>query len=242
MIGLLSLMSTTANAATIYKSGQVKIANVYVGDIIFKDCQLYKNNGRALEIYDTDGTTLLQSYPSNGYISNVQPGYHTVVIQRGEGAGATVKIRKLAPEPQVTNVSLDVSTLTLIAGGETAKLIATVTANDDALKGITWSSSETSVATVNNGVVTPVAAGTTVITATSSWDNTKTATCTVTVSPVGYSVALKEGTDDADKWQGKAGEGEYQALPLTGLEAGTAVTVKYNGTKKVKSVKAKKKQ
>lgn len=55
-------------------------------------------------------------------------------------------------------------------------------------------------------------------------------------------VTLADGTDDATSWQGKAGEGEYQALPLIGLEAGTAVTVKYNGTKKVKSVKAKKKQ
>ena len=61
-------------------------------------------------------------------------------------------------------------------------------------------------------------------------------------APAGYSVALKDGTEDASNWQGKAGEGEYQSLPLTGLEAGTAVTVKYNGTKKVKSVKAKKKQ
>ena len=56
-----------------------------------------------------------------------------------------------------------------------------------------------------------------------------------------YTVSMKESTEDAAKWQGKAGEGEYQALPLTGLDAGTAVTVKYNGTKKVKSVKAKKK-
>ena len=61
-------------------------------------------------------------------------------------------------------------------------------------------------------------------------------------APAGYSVALKDGTEDASNWQGKAGSGEYQSLPLTGLEAGTAVTVKYNGTKKVKSVKAKKKQ
>ena len=62
------------------------------------------------------------------------------------------------------------------------------------------------------------------------------------VTPTTVDVTLADGTDDATSWQGKAGEGEYQALPLTGLEAGTAVSVKYNGTKKVKSVKAKKKQ
>ena len=65
----------------------------------------------------------------------------------------------------------------------------------------------------------------------------------VTVAaPATYSVTLKESTEDATSWQGKAGTGDYQELPLTGLEAGTAVSVKYGGTKKVKSVKAKKKQ
>ena len=62
-----------------------------------------------------------------------------------------------------------------------------------------------------------------------------------TPAPAGYSVTMKEGTEDATSWQGKAGEGAYQALPLEGVAAGTAVTVKYNGTKKVKSVKAVKK-
>ena len=62
------------------------------------------------------------------------------------------------------------------------------------------------------------------------------------VTPTTVDVTLADGTEDASNWQGKAGEGEYQSLPLTGLEAGTAVTVKYNGTKKVKSVNAKKKQ
>ena len=62
-----------------------------------------------------------------------------------------------------------------------------------------------------------------------------------TPATTGYSVTLKDDTEDAANWQGKAGEGEYQSLPLTGLEAGTAVNVKYNGTKKVKSVKARKK-
>ena len=56
-----------------------------------------------------------------------------------------------------------------------------------------------------------------------------------------YKVTLKEGTEDATNWQVKVGEGEYQALPLEGVAAGTAVSFKYNGTKKVKSVKVRKK-
>ena len=56
-----------------------------------------------------------------------------------------------------------------------------------------------------------------------------------------YKVSVKEGTDDATSWKGKAGSGEYQDLPLESVAAGTAVTVKYNGSLKVKSVKAKKK-
>ena len=56
-----------------------------------------------------------------------------------------------------------------------------------------------------------------------------------------YTVSLNDGTEDATNWQGKAGEGAYQELPLEGVAANTAVSVKYNGTKKVKSVKAVKK-
>ena len=55
-----------------------------------------------------------------------------------------------------------------------------------------------------------------------------------------YRVSLKGGTEDATSWQGKAGTGEYQALPLEGVALGRAVSVKYSGRKLVKSVKAKK--
>ena len=63
----------------------------------------------------------------------------------------------------------------------------------------------------------------------------------VPAAPATYAITLAEGTEDADKWTVKAGEGESQALPLEGVAAGTAVTVTYSGTKKVKSVKAVKK-
>ena len=56
-----------------------------------------------------------------------------------------------------------------------------------------------------------------------------------------YDLTLADGTDDAANWQGKADEGKYQALPLEGVFAGTAVSLKYGGALKVKSVKAKKK-
>ena len=62
-----------------------------------------------------------------------------------------------------------------------------------------------------------------------------------TPAPAGYTVSMPQDTPDAEKWTARAGtDGTYQQLPLEGVAAGTAVSVKYSGTKKVKSVKAKK--
>ena len=57
------------------------------------------------------------------------------------------------------------------------------------------------------------------------------ATCTVTVSPQTYNVTVKEGTVDAANWSATPN-------PAT---AGQTVTIKYTGTKHVKSIKAVKK-
>jgi len=78
----------------------------------------------------------------------------------------------------VTGVTLDKTSLELTAGGDRATLTATVTPDTATDKNVTWSSSNTSAATVANGVVTPVAAGTATITATAGGQS---ATCTVTV-------------------------------------------------------------
>ena len=78
----------------------------------------------------------------------------------------------------VTSVTLNKSTLELTAGGDTATLTATVLPADATDNTVTWSSDAPGVATVVNGVVTPVAAGTANITATAGG---KSATCAVTV-------------------------------------------------------------
>ena len=59
-------------------------------------------------------------------------------------------------------------------------------------------------------------------------------------APAGYTVSLKDGVKDADKWTVKVGDGEAQALPIGGLkgDGSETVTLQYNGRLKVKGVKA----
>lgn len=81
----------------------------------------------------------------------------------------------------VTGVSLNKTTTTLTVG-DTETLTATVSPNDATDKSVTWSSDDTSVATVDpNGLVTAVGAGTANITVTTT-DGSKTASCAVTVN------------------------------------------------------------
>lgn len=84
---------------------------------------------------------------------------------------------------EVTGVSVSIATMTLVVGGASQTIVATVIPSNASNKEISWSSNNTSVATVVNGVVTPVAAGTATITATTT-NNMKTATCLVTVTTI----------------------------------------------------------
>ena len=77
-------------------------------------------------------------------------------------------------------MTLDNITLTLTAGGTAGTLTPTVAPSNATNKAVTWSSSNESIATVANGVVTPVAAGTATVTVTTE-DGSYTESCTVNV-------------------------------------------------------------
>lgn len=81
---------------------------------------------------------------------------------------------------KVTGVSLDKTSLNLNPGKE-GTLTATITPSNATNQNVTWKSSDTKVATVDNGLVTAVAEGTATITVTTA-DGGKTATCEVTVT------------------------------------------------------------
>lgn len=81
----------------------------------------------------------------------------------------------------VTGVAISSGDQTLTKKGETVQLTAVVSPDNAADKNVTWTSADSSVATVDaNGLVTAVGNGTTVITVTTE-DGRKTASVTVTV-------------------------------------------------------------
>jgi uncharacterized protein YjdB len=103
------------------------------------------------------------------------------------GIGDVASIRALTPEEEVifvTGVSLDREALYLLIG-EYETLIANLYPEYADVTTVIWSSSDTSVATVDrHGIVTAVASGTAIITAT-TLDGGHTADITVSVANAG---------------------------------------------------------
>ena len=119
----------------------------------------------------------------NGKVTAVAEGTATITVTTTDGDfqdTCTVTVTA-PPTVSVTSVTLDKTILTLDVGGSDT-LTATVKPDNATNKAVTWSTSNKNVATVNNGVVTAVGAGTATITAAASDGSGKTATCEVTVN------------------------------------------------------------
>lgn len=85
------------------------------------------------------------------------------------------------PDVAVTGVSLNHDELNMVVGGGTQTLVATIAPTNATNQNVTWVSDDTDVATVENGVVTAVGAGTAHITVTTQ-DGSYSDQCTVNVT------------------------------------------------------------
>jgi len=100
----------------------------------------------------------------------------TATASNGLSASCTVTV----PPVSVTGVTLNRNSMTITTGRE-EQLTATIAPLNATNRNVTWSTSNTSVATVSNGVITARAAGRAIITVT-TLDGNKTAHGTVTVT------------------------------------------------------------
>lgn len=161
---------------------------------------------------------------SNGVVTGKSAGTATITATAtskadpSKTATASCTVNVTAPAQQIV-VTVSPSTAE-VEVGKTTDLTATVTGTKT--NTVTWTSSDETVATVDaNGKVTGVKAGTATITAASTVDNTKKATCTVTVkeADVALSVSL-------DKTTAEVGIGKDITLKAT-TEPTDGVTVKW---------------
>lgn len=151
----------------------------------------------------TDAVTWTSSNPAiaevvNGKITAVSEGRTTISATANENVSAHILVTVTKKVIAITGVTLDKETAS-VEEGKTVTLTPTVAPADTTEdKTVTWKSSDETVATVKDGVVTAVKAGTANITATAGG---KTATCAVTVTakaedPKPSGNALWEGTQD----------------------------------------------
>lgn len=128
----------------------------------------------------------------NGVVTAVGEGKANITVTTVDGnKTATCEITVLPeeePEPDPEPEVINVENVTLnsqneeLKIGDTVTLVATITPSNATNKNVTWSSDNTNVATVNNGVVRAVGEGKANITVTTV-DGNKTATCMITVLP-----------------------------------------------------------
>ena len=154
---------------------------------------------------------------TSGKVTAVAPGTATNTATTEDGSKtATCVVTVTAATVPVTGVTLSQTQASLYYNRtpNTLTLTATVAPDNATNQAVTWTSSNPSVAKVENGVVTALARGTAVITATAADGSGASASCTVTVRPdippanPNYRItveATQGGTVTADPTAAKAG-------------------------------------
>ena len=154
---------------------------------------------------------------TSGKVTAVAPGTATITATTEDGSKtATCVVTVTAATVPVTGVTLSQTQASLYYNRtpNTLTLTATVAPDNATNQAVTWTSSNPSVAKVENGVVTALARGTAVITATAADGSGASASCTVTVRPdippanPNYRITVEApqgGTVTADPTAAKAG-------------------------------------
>ena len=182
----LGLLANPLNSSKISQGKALKLST----NEVFMDAKLSTvtnslissciSNGLPLEVWTVNTENEIISMPS--YVSGVTSDY--IIAGKVLYNNALVYVPPTSNWNPTTAISLDKTSLSFFAL-EPVTLIAAVVPSDSS-ESVVWKSSNTAVATVVDGVVTPIAEGSCIITATSG---NYSASCSVVVSLVSYSIS-----------------------------------------------------
>ena len=167
-------------------------ATINVGSTRQLTSTISPSNASNKSVTWSSSNSSIASVSSSGLVTAKAPGTVTITATAKDGSGkkgtCSITVNQL-----VTSISVSPNSVTL-KEGETQQLSVTISPSSASNKSLTWSSSNSSVASVSSsGLVTAVAEGTVTITATDG-SNIK-ASCSVTVESAGIPIEdiLEEG-------------------------------------------------
>lgn len=177
----ITVKSSTVSVTSV--SLNTSSASLTEGETLQLNASVYPTNATNRNVTWSSNNTSVATVTSYGLVTARSAGSATIICQAADGSGhyASCRVTVKQSVVNVTSVSLDCSSETL-KEGETVQLNASVYPTNATNRNVTWSSSNTSVATVtSNGLVTAKSAGTATITCRAADGSGKSATCVVTV-------------------------------------------------------------
>ena len=201
-------------------------ATIEVGNTLNLTATIYPSNATDKSITWNSSNTSVATV-SNGTITAKSVGTATITVKTSNNKTATCYVTVNPRTIAVTSVSLNKTSATLEVG-DTLNLTATIYPSNATYKSVTWSSSNTSVATVSNGIVSAVSTGTAVITV--KTNNNMTATCEVTVEEIfvfeeydtGYALIAYKGSETV-----VTVPSSYNGKPVLVIGAGKIMNYQY---------------
>ena len=180
--GFTATCEVTATAKVVAVSG-VKLdktsQTIYVGDGFQLKATISPTNASNPEVTWTSSKESVAKVDKTGKVTGVAAGTATITAKTANGKTATCAVT--VSKKLVSLITLNVTSKTIDIG-DTFKITPTITPSDAANKAVTWSSNNTSIATVDsNGNVKGLKSGTAVITCKAKDGSNTKASCSVTV-------------------------------------------------------------
>lgn len=165
-------------------------ATLYTGDTLTLIPMVSPSDASDKGISWTSGDSAITTVGDSGVVTALKAGVTTVTVSTKDGSNKSA-ICTITVKQYATGVGLCETSATLYTG-DTLTLTPTVSPRDTSDKDVTWTSSDDTVATIADGVVTAIKAGSATITATAADGSGVSGSCQLTVLQLAAGVLLNQ--------------------------------------------------